>query len=68
MSADKNRAFANALRVVAEANGTIDNASKFITQAERGRYSRGGIRPAFLHDHFGITEQQWDAIWALTYG
>lgn len=64
----KHLAFAECLRITAKANGTLAAAETYIKQAEQGRYASGGVRPAFVFDHFGITEEQWDAMWALVYG
>lgn len=66
---EKHDAFAAALEELAirpEDNPDITHA--WISKARRGSYASGAMRPAFLGSYFRMTEQEWDALWALIYG
>lgn len=42
--------------------------TEYMRLARVGYYYQGRIRPAFLGDVFGMTDQDWDAAIALIYG
>jgi len=68
-SIEKNEAFAAALEALAipsYENPYIYKA--WIKKAKSGFYASGSERPAFLGSYFRMTEQEWDALWALIYG
>lgn len=66
---EKHDAFAAALEALAIR--PVDNPDithAWINKARAGFYARGSVRPAFLGSYFRMTEQEWDALWALIYG
>ena len=67
---EKDEAFAEALyqRSRQQSGGMSSHAISCINLARGGRYASGAIRPAFPYETFGMTEQEWDALWALVYG
>lgn len=67
---DKHDAFAQVLRQKAKTDtqGLMTTHRKFISDARNGKYRSGTLRPAFLSSYFDMTEQEWDALWALIYG
>jgi hypothetical protein len=69
MTDEKDLAFAEALyhRARQVPGGMNPQAVNYIEQARNGRYEGRGRRPAFL-EVFGMTEHEWDALWALVYG
>lgn len=65
----KHDAFAAALETLAiRSSYHPDIGRGFITAARAGKYASGVMRPAFLGAYFRMTEQEWDALWALIYG
>jgi hypothetical protein len=70
MTDEKDLAFAEVLyqKARTRAGGLSSYNANYIEQARNGRYRSGNIRPGFLYDQFGMTEQEWDALWALIYG
>lgn len=66
---EKNEAFAAALEALAIPSYENPHLAKaWIRNAKRGVYASGVLRPAFLGSYFRMTEQEWDALWALIYG
>lgn len=66
---EKHDAFAAALEALAiPARENPHIAKAWIKRARSGYYESGNIRPAFLGSYFRMTEQDWDALWALIYG
>jgi len=66
---EKHHAFAAALESLAIK--PVDHpgiARQYIADARAGMYASGLTRPAFLGSYFRMTEQEWDALWALVYG
>jgi hypothetical protein len=41
---------------------------QYINSARSGKYRSGQAMPAFLGSYFNMTDQEWDALWALIYG
>ena len=66
---EKHEAFAAALEALAIYSYENPHIHKaWIRRARAGYYASGDIRPAFLGSYFRMTEQEWDALWALIYG
>lgn len=74
MTDAKDEAFAEVLYQKARkhANGlTVSHIlyiNNYINNARAGKYRSGQAMPAFLGSYFNMTEQEWDALWALIYG
>lgn len=66
---EKHDAFAAALEELAIRPRDFPYVSRnYIIEAKAGLYADGSKRPAFLGSYFRMTEQEWDALWALIYG
>ena len=66
---EKNEAFAQAIEALAIPSYENPQLAKAtIRRAREGKYASGAMRPAFLGSYFRMTEQEWDALWALIYG
>ncbi len=68
----KHNAFADALALSAEQMGMsgagAGDTNSFIASARRGLYAGRRMRPAFVYVYFGITEEEYNALWTLIYG
>lgn len=51
-----------------QAGGMCSRSVAYINSARNGVYRKSHVRPAFIYEAFGITDQEWDALWALIYG